>query len=44
VFGKQLEKISDNQSLNYYELKMHKPCFDDGCSTLLDQRKQAKLQ
>jgi hypothetical protein len=22
----------------------HKPCFDEGCSTLIDQRKQAKLQ
>jgi hypothetical protein len=25
-------------------LKKHKPWFDEGCSELLDQRKQAKLQ
>jgi hypothetical protein len=25
-------------------LKKHKPWFDEGCSKLLDQRKQAKLQ
>jgi hypothetical protein len=30
--------------LGYYELKKHKPWFDEGCSKLLDQRKQAKLQ
>jgi hypothetical protein len=28
----------------YYELKKHKPWFDDGCCKLLDERKQAKLQ
>jgi hypothetical protein len=37
-------KTSTNESLGYYELKKHKPWFDEGCSTLLDQRKQAKLQ
>jgi hypothetical protein len=31
------------ESLGYYELK-NKPWFDKGCSTLLDQRKQAGLQ
>jgi hypothetical protein len=31
-------------SLGYYELKHRKPWFDEGCSELLDQRKQAKLQ
>jgi hypothetical protein len=31
-------------SLGYYELKRHKPWFDEGCSELLGQRKQAKLQ
>jgi hypothetical protein len=36
--------ISAKQSLAYCELKQHKPCFDEGCSKLLDQRKQAKLQ
>jgi hypothetical protein len=25
-------------------LKKHKPCFDEGCSELLDQRKEAKSQ
>jgi hypothetical protein len=37
-------KISAKESLGYFELKKHKPWFDKGCSTLLDQRKQAKLQ
>jgi hypothetical protein len=37
-------KISAKESLGYYELKQHKPWFDEGCSELLDQRKQAKLQ
>jgi hypothetical protein len=36
--------ISAKESLGYYELKKHKPWFDKGCSKLLDQRKQAKLQ
>jgi hypothetical protein len=31
-------------SLGYFELKKNKPWFDEGCSKLLDQRKQAKLQ
>jgi hypothetical protein len=35
-------KFSAKESLGYYELKKHKPCFDKGCSELLDQRKQAK--
>jgi hypothetical protein len=33
-----------DRSLDYYELKQRKPWFDEGCSELLDQRKQAKLQ
>jgi hypothetical protein len=37
-------KISAKESLSYYELRKHKPWFDEGCSELLDQRKQAKLQ
>jgi hypothetical protein len=37
-------KISAKESLGYYEVKKHKPWFDEGCSELLDQRKQAKLQ
>jgi hypothetical protein len=36
--------ISAKESLGYYELKKHKPWFDEGCSKLLDQRKQAKLK
>jgi hypothetical protein len=37
-------KISAKESLGYYEPKQHKPGFDEGCSELLDQRKQAKQQ
>jgi hypothetical protein len=42
---KQLEiiKISAKESLSYYELKQHKPWFDEGCSEL-DLKKQAKVQ
>jgi hypothetical protein len=36
--------ISAKASLGYFELKKHKPWFDEGCSKLLDQRKEAKLQ
>jgi hypothetical protein len=37
-------KISAKESLGYYELKKNKPWFHEGCSKLLDQRKQAKLE
>jgi hypothetical protein len=37
-------KISAKKSLSYFEFKKHKPWFDEGCSKLLDQRKEAKLQ
>jgi hypothetical protein len=37
-------EISAKESLCYFELKKHKPWFDEGCSKLLDQRKEAKLQ
>jgi hypothetical protein len=37
-------KISAKESLGYFELNKHKLWFDEGCSKLLDQRKQAKLQ
>jgi hypothetical protein len=37
-------KISLKENLSYYDLKKHKIWFDEGCSKLLDQRKQAKLQ
>jgi hypothetical protein len=46
VLGKRLEKmqISAKESLGYFKLKNHKPWFYEGCSKLLDQKKQAKLQ
>jgi hypothetical protein len=37
-------KTSAKESLGYYELKNHRPWFVKGCSELLDQKKQAKLQ
>jgi ATP-dependent exoDNAse (exonuclease V) alpha subunit len=37
-------KISAKESLGYFKLKNHKPWVDKGCSELLAQRKQAKLQ
>jgi hypothetical protein len=37
-------RFSARKSLGYYELKQHKPWFDEGCSELLDQWKQGKLQ
>jgi hypothetical protein len=36
--------ISAKESLGYYELKKHKPWFDERCSKLLDQRNKGKLQ
>jgi hypothetical protein len=37
-------KISAKESLRYFKLTKHKPWFDEGCSKLLDQRKEVKLQ
>jgi hypothetical protein len=37
-------KSSATESLGYYELKMNKLRFHEGCSKLLDERKQAQLQ
>jgi hypothetical protein len=37
-------RISAKDSLGYCELKKHKPWFDEACSKLVDQRKQANLQ
>jgi hypothetical protein len=37
-------KASGTENVGYYELKQHKPWFDENYSTLLDQRKQANLQ
>jgi hypothetical protein len=44
VLGKRLERtnISAKESLGYFEMKQHKPWFDEGFS--LHQRKQVKLQ
>jgi hypothetical protein len=36
--------ISAKEGQGYFELKEHKQWFNEGCSKLLDQRKQAKLQ
>jgi hypothetical protein len=36
-------KISVEESLGCYELRKHKPWFDEGCSKLLDKKKVAKL-
>jgi hypothetical protein len=37
-------KTSVKESLGYHRLKHNKPWFDDECSKLIDQQKQAKLQ
>jgi len=38
-------KTSDKESLlGLYELKQHKPCFDEQCSRYFEQRKKAKMQ
>jgi hypothetical protein len=37
-------KTSAKDNLGYQKLKHNKPWFDDECSKLMDQRKQAKLQ
>jgi len=37
-------KTSAKESLGLYELKQHKPWFDEECLGFLDQRKQAKMQ
>jgi hypothetical protein len=43
TYGENI-KISVKEILGYFELKKNKPWFDEGCSKLLDRRKQAKLQ
>jgi hypothetical protein len=37
-------KTSAKDNLGYHRLKHNKPWFDDECSKLINQRKQAKLQ
>jgi hypothetical protein len=46
VLAKLLEsiKISAKVSLGCYEMEKRKACFNEGCSKLVHQRKQAKLQ
>jgi hypothetical protein len=36
-------KILAKESLGYYDLRKHKPWYDEGCSKLVDQNKQAKV-
>jgi hypothetical protein len=37
-------KTSAKENLGYHRLKHNKPWFDDECSKLIDQQKQAQLQ
>jgi hypothetical protein len=37
-------KISNKESLGFYELKKHKSWLDEVYKTLLDQKKEANLQ
>jgi hypothetical protein len=37
-------KISVKETLGLYRQKQHKPWFDEECSQVLGQRKQAKMQ
>jgi len=41
---KENAKTAPKDSLGLYELKKHKPWFDEECLGFLDQRKQAKIQ
>jgi hypothetical protein len=36
-------KILVKESLDYYKVKKHNQWFDEGCSELLDHRRQARL-
>jgi hypothetical protein len=40
----EIIKTSAIDNLGYHRLKHNEPWFDDECSNLIDQRKQAKLQ
>jgi hypothetical protein len=48
--SRSLENIKDSittsvkQSLDLFELKQHKPWFDEECLCFLDQRNQVKMQ
>ena len=41
---KENYKTSATESLRMHEIKQHKPCFDEECLGILDQRKPAKMQ
>jgi hypothetical protein len=41
---KENTKTSAKNSLDLYELKLHKPWFDEECARLLDQKNQAKMR
>jgi len=41
---KENTKTAPKDSPGLYELKQHKPWFDEECLGFLDQRKQAKIQ
>jgi hypothetical protein len=41
---KQNTEISAKDSLGPYDMKQHKPWFDEECLRFLYQRKQAKIQ
>jgi hypothetical protein len=40
---RKVVRISTKENLGYHELKQHKILFHEGCSQLLDLRKQTKL-
>ena len=42
--NKENTKITAKRSLGLYELKQHKPWFDENCLRFSEQRKQAKMQ
>jgi hypothetical protein len=37
-------KIFAKENLGYFQLKKHKPWFEERCSKFLDQRQQCELQ
>jgi hypothetical protein len=42
-FGENIKALV-TESVSCYELKHHRPWFDEECLKLIDQRRQAKLQ
>jgi hypothetical protein len=41
---KEINKTLAEDSLSLYELKQHKPRFDEKCSRFVDERKRVKMQ